>query len=856
MKLTKKLIVIVIITMIIFHLTIPIIMAVSEEFTTLNSNEENNEIITEDESYIKETANIVNNNISQTITNDFLDNNSTNEILENNILNTNTIEDNNISKDEINSNNMLSMFDSYGIYIQKDYAEFILNILNFNSIYTYSIDKNQKLQCNGIKKVNEYLDTNEETEVDIVLKQINKNLNKKIIITLDDNSSNNLTATNVYEDNNCKYVLLNTTYFTKELMNEYHPSLSDYILKGLLYEETATIMSSFATTGRSTSSQVVYFGPSTANYAEIGSINWHEQVQIIGMTNDWYHITYEIGTSGTYKTGYVPKNKIYNASGPDLYEEVLIGGYRFANQQTYIWSYDVSSQSVNIGTVFNNEGVTCLYDYTNSAGVNVSYIEFSTSLGTKRGYVETSKLTNQIDYYENGHHYDTTVGYVKYDVNLTMGVGSGYNNTGIALSKDEYVAVLGKENNNLYVEYNTKSGRKRAFTTTDYIELTRHYTNGVLNWYSDLPVLYGQKISTVSQTVRGTPSIESASIGSIDLGEAVYVYMNHRFNDINNTYSYIAYNTTNGKKTGYVPTSTLSNFQSVSLPEFKNFEGATKTIMQSAGDVNGSNTADMAFYSVGTGNNKLYLVFNQHGWEDGYPGDGVERTRISQQFLTTLTDSTNSDILEDWTVYVVCDANPNGILNGEEHDGIGRTVPYSGVDMNRAWPTINWTPNISVPRGKKNYTGTNPTQDCLELKHVKDWLEDNAPDSNYKSVLIDIHGWDCEIFGDTTVGAYYNTADTFNTDLSGKPFYSVLYNHKFQNDNRSGGNGYLIKWAKEVFGVKNTALLELPYPGDAVMQSNGVVNITNIATADDNNVTEYDYAGRFITGTLNLLNNF
>ena len=749
-----------------------------------------------------------------------------------------------------------------GIFVDPRIGQDFLNVLNYNSIYTYSLNNNGKLICNYIEKENDYIDTDNETEVDIILKEKLENVNEKIFFTIDfDNTINDGSATKVVLDveNNFKTILLNENYFNSETMNEFHPSLTDYILKGILYQEdnyAIEPMSSFSTTGKSNSSQTVYFGPSSTEYAEIGSVGLLETIWIIGMSNDWYHITYQIGSSQTYKTGYLPKANVINASGPDLYEENLTGGYRVANQQLDVKSYDLLGKGVSIGTVYNTESVTCLYDYGNSDGIRVAYIEFSTSKGTKRGYIENSKLSNPINYSENGQQYDTTVGYVKSNVNLSMGIGSGYVNTGLAVSKDEYVAILGKENNNLYIEYNTKNGRKRAFTTTDYIEPIRHYTNGVANWYPDLPLLYGQKVSNTDQTVYGCPTNQSGTIGSISLGEAVHVYQNHRFNDVNNTYTYIAYNTSNGKKTGYVLSNTLGNYTTVELPEFKDFDGAEKTILQSAGDINGNNKSYMAFYKVGNGQNKLYLVFNQHGWEDAYPGDGVELTRISQQFLTALTDGTHSDILEEWTVCVMCDANPNGILNGEDHSGIGRTVPYSGVDLNRAWPTNNWTPSSVAIKGKKGYTGTNPTEDCLELKQLKLLLENNAPNPEYASILMDIHGWDCEIFGDTKVGKYYNTAETFSTTASGLPFYSSLYNHAFRNDSRSGGSGYLISWAYQKLGVKNTALLELPYPGDAVMVSNGIVTVTKTATADDNNIERYDYAGRFITGTLNLLEGF
>lgn len=850
-----KMIVLGFILSMLFYLIAPISIANND----MNSNHTEKNVINEnntDENFMTKDNDDENNNKENSVTEDTNaneDNNINTLETEKSNINENKDEDFKISEDTKNTiEQILNLYpffrklNSNGIYIQEYISSDVLKILNFNSIYTYDLNENLKLESDNQKKINEFIDTKNETEVDIIIKNINEKNDKKIIILADENFVNNLELpTSIYENEEYKIIILNYLFFPQDLVNEFHPSLSDYILKAISYNQyKISPLASFATTGKSSSSQPVYFGPSTNNYAEIGSVNWHEVVQIIGMTNDWYHVTYEIGSTGTYKTGYLPKSEVFDASGPDLYEEQLVGGYRVANRELDVRSYDVYNQSVSIGTVYNTEGVTCLYDYTNSEGEQVSYIEFATAKGTKRGYINKSYLTEPINYYENGHHYDTTVGYVKYDVNLSMGVGNGYVNSGLALSKDEYVSVLGKENRNLYVEYNTKSGRKRAYATMDSIDLTRHYTDGALNWYPDLPVLYGQKVSNTAQTVYGTPSTQSASIGSIGQGEAVYVYMNHKFNDINNSYSYIAYNTSNGKKTGYVPTNTLSNFTQVSLPEFKEFEGAEKTIIFSAGDVNGANKVPMAFYKVGTGKNKLYLVFNQHGWEDAYPGDGVELARIAQSFLTELTDSTHSDILEKWTILVMCDANPNGILNGEDHSGIGRTVPYSGVDMNRAWPTNNWTPSSVSIKGKKGYTGSNPTENCLELKEVKKLLEQNAPDSAYRSILIDIHGWDCETIGDEKIGKYYNTAETFSNSLTGINFFSKLYGHGFRH-RTSFGEGYLATWAKQKLGTDYAIILELPYPQDS----------SSIATADSTTIEKYDFAGRFNRGTLNLLNN-
>ena len=127
-----------------------------------------------------------------------------------------------------------------GIFVDPRIGQDFLNVLNYNSIYTYSLNNNGKLICNYIEKENDYIDTDNETEVDIILKEKLENVNEKIFFTIDfDNTINDGAATKVVLDveNNFKTILLNENYFNSETMNEFHPSLTDYILKGILYQE-------------------------------------------------------------------------------------------------------------------------------------------------------------------------------------------------------------------------------------------------------------------------------------------------------------------------------------------------------------------------------------------------------------------------------------------------------------------------------------------------------------------------------------------------------------------------------------------------------------------------------------------
>lgn len=68
---------------------------------------------------------------------------------------------------------------------------------------------------------------------------------------------------------------------------------------------TTAMASSPSIRGYSTTAQTVYTGPSSSNYASIGSISNGEQIYVLGQERGWYHIVYNVN-SGGQKSGYVP----------------------------------------------------------------------------------------------------------------------------------------------------------------------------------------------------------------------------------------------------------------------------------------------------------------------------------------------------------------------------------------------------------------------------------------------------------------------------------------------------------------------------------------------------------------------
>lgn len=137
-------------------------------------------------------------------------------------------------------------------------------------------------------------------------------------------------------------------------------------------------------------------------------------------------------------------------------------------------------------------------------------------------------------------------------------------------------------------------------------------------------------------------------------------------------------------------------------------------------------------------------------------------------------------------------------------------VHISGYDMNRSYPTSNFKKFTS----SRNYTGSKPLL-AKESKQLATLMTNVRAKKNGKCVVIDLHGWLNETIGDLSIGKYYNA--------------------QFKNQNKiSWGSGYLITWAKQKLKAK-VSLVELPMPKNS------------------KDISQRDFSGKFVKGTINML---
>lgn len=228
---------------------------------------------------------------------------------------------------------------------------------------------------------------------------------------------------------------------------------------------------------------------------------------------------------------------------------------------------------------------------------------------------------------------------------------------------------------------------------------------------------------------------------------------------------------------------------------------------------------DLKYYKIGKGNEVLFSTFSIHGFEDSYNNDGAELTYIANEFRNYLQYNIPEDIVNNWTIYIFPNLNPDGQKYGWTNNGPGRTTLYSdapqnkGIDMNRNWSTSG--ESYITYKDNRNYNGTSGFQ-AYEARYLRDFL---LKHQGNKNILIDIHGWLNETIGDYGISSYYR-----------RQFEISNGNHIY-----SYGRGYLDNWARMSLYNARATLIELP----EIKSHHETVN--------------RNYAQKFINATMQLL---
>lgn len=229
------------------------------------------------------------------------------------------------------------------------------------------------------------------------------------------------------------------------------------------------------------------------------------------------------------------------------------------------------------------------------------------------------------------------------------------------------------------------------------------------------------------------------------------------------------------------------------------------------GDKRGTN---LKYYKYGKGDKVYFATFSIHGFEDSYDHDGEELTYIANEFKKYLDNNLTESLVNEWTIYIFPNLNPDGQKYGTTNNGPGRTTLYSsapkhkGIDMNR-----NWSTGFTKYTDNRNYNGTAAFQ-AYEAKALRDFLLEHQGKEN---VLVDLHGWLNETIGDNGIGKYYRNEFGMSKHIS------------------TYGRGYLVNWARSNLKNGRSSLVELP------------------EVSKHSQVVSRKYANKYINATIKML---
>lgn len=721
-----------------------------------------------------------------------------------------------------------------GITLKSEDKEKILNFINANTNQNYILNDN-KLEKE--KTEQEIKNTLLDEEIDCAIKE-----NRKILIALSENVEN-VIEMYISEDNTERIILIDKDFCEKDNLEDI--ALADRLTKALFItheNDGIALLSSTAIKAVIGTSSNVYHGPDSSNYAKVGSIDAGEDpVYILATSMGWYHIEYLVTSTGKHKSGYIPASVVSSYSGGTPNEEDFYGGYCYATTELDVRTCDDFNLTAPVGTLFKHEGCTMIFHYDFVDGdrtYHVAFIEYSTSSGVKRGYVYNKYLSFPCE---------TCVAVMNEKATVYAGPNSNFASIG-SISKGEFISIIAKESDDIYVEYNTTNGRKRGYIK--YSQVTPYhrpavfpdfYTNGTQSHIVDERVV-----------VYGGPNSNYAELGAVR-NEEVTCFNTNKTNTDEYTFEYtcIEYTvgTTGQRKRGYVLASKVivGNLpeENNSIENFDNKYSNFGTRIIYGQTQKGRN---MSYYKCGFGPNKLFLVFAQHGWEDGvkadgtyYHGDGNMLLKIAKNFMTRfakLNSTRIEQITRKWTIYLFPGINLDGIINGNTNDGFGRCF-YNGIDANRSWPG-----DFKIFNNSRNKTG-NSYLGAKELQQLKDTLvklrgNTYSGISGPKTVLLDIHGWENSFLSNSTELANYYLSEMKNI------------NSAFRYKDTTGSttiNGFLMKWAHNAItmGTSSTDMAGLG-------ATTGLLELPPTTDYSDNNILN-NYGLRFFNGTINLLEN-
>ncbi|HAT4186711.1 TPA: SH3 domain-containing protein [Clostridium perfringens] len=559
-------------------------------------------------------------------------------------------------------------------------------------------------------------------------------------------------------------------------------------------------------------------------------------------------------------------NIIPNVSSGDLVGSTPTFPTNAVVRGDFLYLRDVNGNQIPGRTVSDGDEITVLYI---SNEKNIVLVQYPTGSGYRQGYV--TNATSIIKYKDNYSWVNGSTPEAVYDFDKTTQIGT--------LDPRERAVVLYKVGGMTYVAYDTGKGKLTKSGLVHYEGSSKSTGGGSFNGvapgeivpggftYDNNAEVVGDELYLRDENGNRIPG-RSVSVGDkitvLDVGytkqlaliqypagnvvrqgyvtnatnliryfnqsmwhngstsEEVLDENGQHFGSLNpyeaatplykkNGMIHVVYNTDKGPntKSGYVKyEGSVATRVDIPSPSITN---AQKIVYGTSG-----RGRELAAYKVGNGSNSLIYVCAIHGWEDHWAADGIELTRIGNGLIEHFQNASTNN----WSLYIIPVANPDGLSEGFTNNGPGRCTIVGAVDCNRDFP-IGFTPYGD----SRHWTNKEPLS-VPESRCLRDFVSKIKGNTSGLTYLIDMHGWEDKTIGDSHISrAFQNQFGFVNGNYDG--VYQA---------------GFLISWANSI-GVQS-ALIELP---QSCYSHNDTVNgrylqksinaVTNLIGSSEGNIS-------------------
>ncbi|XZI87769.1 DUF3289 family protein (plasmid) [Clostridium perfringens] len=420
-------------------------------------------------------------------------------------------------------------------------------------------------------------------------------------------------------------------------------------------------------------------------------------------------------------------NIIPNVSSGDLVGSTPTFPPNAVVRGDFLYLRDVDGNQIPGRTVSDGDEITVLFI---SNEKNIVLVQYPTSSGYRQGYV--TNATSIIKYKDDYSWVNGSTPEPVYDFDKTTQIGTLDPRAGRSVSVGDKITVLDVSYSKqlALVQYPAGNVVRQGYVT-NATNLIRYFNQSM--WHKPLYKKNGM--------------------------------------------THVVYNTSKGPntKSGYVKyEGSAATRVDIPRPSITN---AQKIVYGTSG-----RGRELAAYKVGNGANSLIYVCAIHGWEDHWAADGIELTRIGNGLIEHFQNAGTNN----WSLYIIPVANPDGLSEGYTNNGPGRCTIVGAVDCNRDFP-IGFTPYGD----SRHWTNKEPLS-VPESRSLRDFISEIKGKTSGSTYLIDMHGWEDKTIGDSHISrAFQNQFGFVNGNYDG--VYQA---------------GFLISWANSI-GVR-AALIELP----------------------------------------------